>query len=425
MLTTIDFSLIIGGSIALILAAFYSALDIAFSELNKNRIEELEVLQTKRSKRLIQIIDTIESTTLSIQVAKTILICTSVILNFLFFYHIFGESGWLLLVLIAFVSILLLISLMTPSVFARVNPLGVALRLVSLVSIARFICAPVVLLLSTWKHLLRWVFKLGPESVVTERELLYYLDEAEKDGGIEEHEKDLIQSAIEFEDIRVEDILTPRVDLIAISFDHKTERIEEKFETSGFSRLPVYKQEIDDIVGFIHEKDFYRALRLGHADQGFVAEIVKDVIYVTPSMSVASVLAQLQLKKTHIAVVIDEYGGTMGIVTLEDIIEELVGEIWDEHDKVIEYVVPLNDHSYRINCELGLQKFFDEFDLKHDYDDYDATLVNGWVIQMMGKFPQPKEQFMFENLLITVLHVADKKVIDIQVDVVNQEEDTL
>lgn len=411
--------LLITGIVLLVLASIYIGLESAFGFINQSKLDDIRTLKTKQSERLIALCSQYESLMLSLLLAKNICLIIGSYLCLALLLSLSLEPASIIICLVILL-IILIIAVITPKIFANAYPVGMALRFSVLTQITKIVLTPIIGLSHQWKALITWMFKLSEGKVITERELLYFLDEAEKEGSIEEHEKDLIQSAIEFENQKVEDVLTPRVDLVAISDEETTESIEEKFEKSGFSRLPVYQGTVENIIGFIHEKDYYREMRLGNMS---LSNIVKSVIYVTPQMSIAAVLTQLQLGKTHIAVVIDEYGGTMGIVTLEDIIEELVGEIWDEYDKVIEYIIPIRDHVYRVNCELGLQKFFDEFDLHSDYDDYDATLVNGWVIQMMGELPKVNDQFKFENIIITILSVSNKKVLDIMVEVLDKEEE--
>lgn len=413
MIETIQGLLIIGLSL---LIAVFSACDSALSAFDQARLLELKEEGNPKAQKLMRLCKNLDrlKTTLVTTTWSMVILASILMAEFSDRY----QPAWPYL--LGFGLLEFIFCILTPRIFGNARPLKTLFSHVKGLTIIVALLRPLTYLFRRWKSLLNVVFNLKTKSVMTEDRLLYYLDEANKEGEINEDEKDLIQSAIEFEDLDVEDVLTPRVDLVAVEVDEAIENIEKKFEDSGFSRLPVYVKEIDKITGFIHEKDFYREVRLNGQP---ISTIIKPVIFISLHTSVSSLLRQLQVGKTHIAIVIDEYGGVSGIVTLEDIIEELVGEIWDEHDKVIEYIQKLADNVYQINCELSLQKFFDEFDIRADADDYDSTLVNGWVIAELGKFPKVGDTFEFENLRIRVLNVSNKKVIDIIVDVKQEEKD--
>ena len=201
---------------------------------------------------------------------------------------------------------------------------------------------------------------------------------------------ELIRSAIEFDDLEVTDILTPRVDIVAVSAGDTAEHIREIFQESAYTRLPVYKDSVDNIIGVIHLKDFYK---IGKA--GSVSEIMKPVLFTAQTTKISSLLKRLQNAKTHLAVVVDEYGGTLGIVTLEDILEELVGEIWDEHDEVVKEFEPLSENEYKILGSASLEKTFRMLEVKMEADQ--AT-VSGWVSDMLGRIPEKGDTFTAGNL---------------------------
>lgn len=230
-----------------------------------------------------------------------------------------------------------------------------------------------------------------------------FVDEAQNDGGIDERNGELIRSAIEFNDLDANDILTPRVNIVAVDQKMPMEKITELFLNTNYSRLPVYEESIDNIVGMIHEKDYFRAL---HRGEPSVSQIVKKVSYVGTGMKISDLLRLLQQVKTHMAVVVDEFGGTEGIVTMEDILEELVGDIWDEHDEVIDYFKKIDDLTYEVNCAANLDDMFDFFDLKKSDDEFDSVTVSGWVMEQLGKIPAAGDNFEFQKIKITVLKAA-------------------
>ena len=217
------------------------------------------------------------------------------------------------------------------------------------------------------------------------------VEEAETEGGIDEGQSELIQNAIEFNDLEAWDVLTPRVDIIAIEADTQEEEIGRLFLETGFSRLPVYDGDLDNIVGVLNQKDFHNYIKGGRAS---VSEYIKPVIFVAGSMRIAQLLKKLQTVKTHIAIIVDEYGGTYGLVTMEDILEELVGEIYDEHDAVeLQDIVQQQDGSYRVLCGTNIDKMFDYFDVE---EEINATTVNGWVVLQLDKLPEVGDKFIYE-----------------------------
>ena len=249
---------------------------------------------------------------------------------------------------------------------------------------------------------------------ITEEELITMVEEATSDGEIEQHEGDLIRNAIEFNDLDVSDVLTPRMELVAVSEEDSVELIHQTFTESGYSRLPVYRNSIDTIIGVIHLKDFF--LRKSNNPKHFI----KPVYHTTDSIKISKLLHQLQEQKSHLAVVSDEYGGTVGIVTLEDIVEELVGEIWDEHDEVVMDIEEVESNVYLVFGRASLDKLFRTVDV--DYET-DIATVNGWVTRQLGHWPQKEDRFYFQNLEVEVCLVEALKAIQVRVTVLQSDED--
>jgi CBS domain containing-hemolysin-like protein len=239
-------------------------------------------------------------------------------------------------------------------------------------------------------------------------ELLMIVEEAQNEGDLEEHESDLISAAIEFNDLDVKEILTPRVDVVAVDIKMSMKEMEEMFRENNFSRFPVYSNSIDNIVGVIHEKDFYALMDKGHTD---ILKIMQPPICVPVNFSMMDTLRLLQENQTHLAIVIDEYGGTEGIVTMEDILEELVGDIWDEHDEVVDEIIKVDDNTYIFTGNASLVDLFDTFDTyEEDEDDFDSSTVGGWVTELQERFPEKREILTYKDLRIIVLDANDRVV---------------
>ena len=255
------------------------------------------------------------------------------------------------------------------------------------------------------------MIKPADDRGVTEEELLTMVEEAQNDGEIDSHESELIRNAIEFNDIEVIDIHTNRVDVVAVDVESENDEVDKLFRESGYSRLPVYRDSVDNIIGILNQKDFNNAVN----DKLSIEQVMNEPVFVIPSMKISQLLTLLQKQKSHMAVIIDEYGGTVGIVTLEDILEELVGEIWDEHDEVIESIEQISDNKYKVLCSSDLDNMFERFGIDCDLD---ISTVGGWIIETFERIPEVGESFDFQNLHVTVAKRDTRHVLEITVEII-------
>ena len=294
---------------------------------------------------------------------------------------------------------------------AKERPEAWAIVATPLLWVMAVVLTPVNFLFTQWKKLLRVLLRHQDDDGITEEELMGMVDQAETEGSLDQHESDLIRNAIEFNDMEVSEILTPRVDLEALADTATMEEAAAMYADSGFSRLPIYHDSIDNIIGVLHEKDFYAAYCRGVKR---LSELKGSVLYTTETARISDLLRQLQQNKVHMAVVVDEYGGTQGIVTMEDIMEELVGEIWDEHDEVIEEFRKQSDGSYLVACSADLDDLYDLFDMKPS-EEYDASTVSGWVMEEIGRVPDVGDRFQADGLDVCVTRVEHRRVMEIRV----------
>ena len=268
--------------------------------------------------------------------------------------------------------------------------------------------------------MLRKVFRLEKNEAITGDELINIVDEAEEGGGLDEEESDLIRSAISFSECPVGDVLTPRVDMIAVDKNDSVEDIAKMFDESGFSRLPVYDESVDSIIGVIHIRDFNKYVV---AQGKSVESIIKDTVFVAKQMPISELLKLMQSKKTHMAVISDEYGGTIGIATMEDILEELVGEIWDEYDEVVEEFVQNPDGTVTVLCSTQLEKMFEYFGLP-ETDTSESVSVGGWVLEQLGKIAEQGDEFEYNNLFVRVTKVSERRILEITVTVLPDKQES-
>ena len=271
------------------------------------------------------------------------------------------------------------------------------------------IFTPLNFLFSQWKRLIAKILKIENDTKMSQEELLMLVEEVQQDGSIDKNEGELLKNAIEFTEHEAEDILTHRVDLEAVPVTSTTEEIADVFSSSKFSRILVYDDNIDNIVGVIHQKDFYTGR--GVTDKT-VSEIMTPPVFVMKNEKISNLLKKLQKEKSHIAVVLDEYGGTYGIVTMEDILEELVGEIWDEHDEVGDTFKKTGENTYDIDASVDFDTFCDYFGLEPDTE---MNSISGWISEQLEKLPEENDEFTYKDVTVRVKTMDGHRVDRIEV----------
>ena len=397
------------------LSAFFSASETAYSSLNQIRLKSRADSGDEEAKQVLALSKRYDNLLSTILIGNNIVNISMSSLSTVLFIRLCGGQYGPTVSTVALTVIILIFGEISPKSLAKENPESWAMFSYPLLKLLMVVFTPLNFLFTQWKRLLGRVFRSGGDDGITEEELVGMVDQAETEGGLDEHESDLIRNAIEFNDLEVSEILTPRVDLVAAEEDSTMEEVAALFAESGYSRIPIYHETIDNIVGVVHEKDFYAARYRGET---MVSNIKAPVFYTTGNTKISELLRILQKNKAHMAVVVDEYGGTEGIATLEDIVEELVGEIWDEHDEVIENFQKQPDGSYLIACSADLDDMYDLFQVKGTCD---AATVSGWVMEQVGRVPEVGDHFQAEGLDVTVTKVEHRRVLEIKVRVMEEE----
>ncbi len=391
------------------MSAYFSATETAFSSLNKIRLKSKAEAGNRRAALTLQLAEDYDRLLSTILIGNNIVNITASTVATILFIRLVGQAYGPTLSTVVLTVVVLVFGEVSPKSIAKERPEQFAMWSAPVLRVFLVLLRPLNFLFAQWKRLLSRVIRTSEDSGITEEELITMVSEAESEGGLDEHESELIRSAIEFGDLEVGDILTPRVEIAAVPEDATMDEVAAVFAESGFSRLPVYHDTVDDIVGVLHEKDFYAARYRGQRD---LTGCVGAVQFTTPNTAIGALLRTLQREKSHMAVVVDEYGGTEGIVTLEDIVEELVGEIWDEHDEVVEQFRRQEDGSYLVACAADLSDLYDLFSLRGDCD---ASTVSGWVIDQLGGLPHAGDHFQAEGLDVTVTRADQRHVLEIQV----------
>ena len=399
------------------LSAWCSSTETAYSSVNKVRLKNKAEDGNPRAQNSLYLMEKYDKVLSCILIGNNIVNLTAATLGTVLFTKLLGPVYGPAASTVVLTIIVLIFGEITPKTLANDQAETFCMRAAPALRVCLVILTPLHLFFSLFQKAAIRLFRSSEEEGITEEELITMVEEAENEGGLEHHESELIRAAIEFNDMEVEDILTPRVDIVAAPDTITMEEFAVLFAENGYSRIPVYHGSIDNIIGVVHEKDFFSARYHNHTD---VISLVSKVFYTTGSTKISDLLRLLQLRKTHMAVVVDEYGGTMGIVTMEDILEELVGEIWDEHDEVIEEFKPQGDGSYLISCSANLDDLFDRFSLRAV--DIDSATISGWVMEQLGRVPVEGDHFVYETLDVTVTRVEHQRILEIRVFVLPKSE---
>ncbi|PKK98104.1 MAG: HlyC/CorC family transporter [Tenericutes bacterium HGW-Tenericutes-2] len=397
-------------AILILFSSFFSATETAFSSLNQIKIKHLAQNGHHGAKRTLNLSENFDRVLTTILIGNNIVNIGAASLATVIFVRYWGNAGVTISTAVM-TTLVLIFGEITPKSMAKRIPETFALAVTPILMMFMFLLTPLNIIFSLWQKLMNRLFKFQKEAPTTEDELLTYVSEVQQEGGINENEGDLIRSVIDFDDLKVEEIFTPRVNVVAISENDDLKKITHAFRHSGYSRLPVYDTNIDHIIGIINHKDFYNRVLL---EKQALDTIIKPPVFVTEYMKVSNLLELLQEYKSHMAIVKDEFGGTLGIVTMEDILEEIVGDIWDEHDEIIEQMIKIDEKNYRVKGYADLEDVFEELGID---EELEFSTVNGWAQDELGKIPSIGEVFNYKNLTVTITGADTKKVLEVNIEV--------
>ena len=391
------------------LSAFFSSTETAFSSLNRTRLKNMADHGDRRAEATLALAERYDELLSTILVGNNVVNIALSSIATLFFISLIPNGGAGISTAVITV-VVLIFGEISPKSLAKESPERFAMTVTPLVGLLVTLLKPVNWLFAQWKKLLRLFVKPEEDTGFTSDELMTIVEEAEQEGGMDAEESELLKSAIEFHDLDVSDILTPRVRVEGIELSSTPAETADQFEQSGYSRLPVYEETLDRIVGVIHQKDFYNRMRKGNSFH--LGDIMKKPVYVPASAKISDTLKLLQKMQSQMAVVADEYGGTEGIVTMEDILEELVGEIWDEHDEVEEpFRFSDNGRTCTVLGSAAPEELFEKLGIE---DETEASTVSGWVMEKTEKIPQAGDSFEFGGWKAQVLKADDRYVQEIQ-----------
>ncbi|MCU6712594.1 hemolysin family protein [Paenibacillus sp. J5C_2022] len=404
----------------ILLSAFFSSAETAFSSVNKIRLRNYVDEKKPGSKKALGIVENFDNALSTILVGNNIVNIAAASISAKVSVDLFGPSAGLIFSTFGMTVLILIFGEILPKSFAKEHAESYSLKISGIMFLLITVLTPVNFIFSKLRSLVSRVFSKGEKNnlSVTEEEIKVMVEISEEEGVIDKEEKELVHRSLEFNDILVGEALTPRPDMVAVEVGQSIEDIKQAFLDERFSRIPVYENDIDNIIGILSERDFFAAL-LQDGDAN-VRELIRKPKFVVKSMKISALMLELQKSNVHMSIVIDEFGGTSGLITLEDILEQLVGEIWDEHDEVIDMVTQLDDRTYEMSPQLTL----DEFAKIVDIPPIESSFHNlgGWVFGNIDRIPHKGDSFQYEHLLLTVIEVEKKRIKRIRVDVNEREE---
>ena len=400
----------------LVCSSYFSATETAFSTMNHARMKTMADKGNKSAALALKLSDNYDTLLSTILIGNNLVNIQLSSLATLLFVKMLGSSTGTTASTLVTTVLVLIFGEISPKSIAKESPESFAMFSAPIIRVLMVVLTPVTWIFAQWKKILTRLFKKdGDDRAMTDEELMTIVEEAEQDGGIDAEESTLIRSAIEFMDLESIDIYTPRVDIVSVSLDESKEEIAKIFLDTGFSRLPVYEENIDHIIGIINQKDFHNFIY--NTDRS-IKEIVRPVLFITPTMKIGSLLKKLQASKTHIAIILDEFGGTEGLVTIEDIVEELVGDIWDEHDQVVTEIEKISNEEYLMAGSTSIDDVFEELGIEKEVD---VNTLSGWVMEVLACIPKEGDSFVSDGYKVTVVKMDERRIEKVRVQKVHSE----
>ena len=412
---TTQITYIVVMAVCLIFSAFLSAADAAFSDMNKSRLKTSAEGGNKNAARALKLADSGDLLLSTLLIGKVILNIILASLGVLLFLSLMPRAAVAASIGASSV-VLLLFGKFAPKAIAKEYPEKIAVTSAPLVQLLIWILFPLTICFVGWKRLVTKIFKSKEENKMSQEELLMLVEEVQQDGAIDQDEGSLLKNVIEFTDLKASEILTHRVDIEGFEVGTPKEEIAKMFADTKFSRLVMYEEDLDHIVGVLHQKDFYS--EKGITDRE-IAELISEPLFIPEATKISDLLKQLQTNQAHLAVVVGEYGETIGIVTMEDILEELVGEIWDEHDEVVEIFHQIDDVTCRMGGDVELSEFCEHFNI--ELEDSNSSTLNGWIAEQLAKIAEVGDSFVYRNLSVTVLETESHRASFVEVVILPEE----
>lgn len=406
--------------ICVALSAFFSGSETALTSVNKIRLKNMAENGNQKAAKTLRIAENYESMISTVLIGNNIVNIASASLATVIFTVLLGAEKGAAVSTVVMTVVVLICGEVLPKNYAKSNADSLAMAVSGPISVLMVIFKPLVAILNA---LARFMAKFtGSEDSekpsVTEEELKYIVESIEDEGVLEERESDLVQSALELDEIEVQEILTPRVDMIALDVEDSWEEILELAKNSKVSRIPVYENTVDNIIGLVHVRDILED-EISNTEHD-IRSLLTRCLFVHKTMNISRLLEKLRKEKMPLAIVTDDYGGTMGLITIEDIVEELVGEIWDEYDEFEEELVKKSDSVYEVSGDYNVYDLMEELDEENRSFESDYNTVSGWTLEQLEHIPQVEESFVYRNLRVTVTAMDEQRITKLKIEILPQ-----
>ena len=398
--------------VLLLLSAFFSSTETAFSSVSKIRLKNLADNGNKKAKTALYVAERYSKALTTILVGNNIVNIANSALATVFFVNIFGEAQGTVISTVVITIVVLIFGEVLPKNIAIDNAEKICITFAPVLKFLMVLLTPLSIILMGINKLYKKLARNSnhQEPSVTEDELKYIIESIEEEGVLEQQESELVQSALEFDEKTAEEILTPRVDMVAIDIDDPVEEITELVLKERYSRIPVYRDNIDKIIGVLHTRDYLEAL-INNNEKPNIEGIIQPARFIYKTKKLSALLADFKYNKIHLAVVTDDYGGILGIVTMEDLLEQIVGEIWDEDEEVEKMSLKISDNKYEVSGDMPISDMLELFDKPTKYIETESNSVGGWALEQLANIPEPGEQFTYKELEITIREVLDQRIL--------------
>ncbi|SFA45402.1 Hemolysin, contains CBS domains [Parageobacillus thermantarcticus] len=389
------------------LTAFFSSVETAFSSANKIRLKNYVEENHRGSKRINYIMENLDRVLLTVLVANRVAGIVAVALLVDIATTTLGERVGLIVAIIVMTVLLLIFGEILPKSIAKEHAESLSIHYAAIVYALMKLLSPITTLFNAVRErVVKWFTNGTVVPAVTEEEIKVMIDLSEEEGIIDNKEKELIHRSLDFDEILVGEIFTPRADMVAVEVNQPIEEIRDVFLEEKYSRIPVYEEDIDNVIGILSESDFFS--ELVQQKEINVRALLRKPLFVVESMKISDLLPEFQKSKVHMAIVVDEFGGTAGLITLEDIIEQIVGEIWDEHDEAVKNIQQIDENSYEFNAELPLDEFCEM--MKIEAPASSSHTLGGWIFEMFERVPNVGETLHYGPLTLTVRQVENRRI---------------
>ena len=398
--------------VLLLLSAFFSSTETAFSSVSKIRLKNLAENGNKKAKTALYVAERYSKALTTILVGNNIVNIANSALATVFFVNIFGEAQGTVISTVVITIVVLIFGEVLPKNIAIDNAEKICITFAPVLKFLMVLLTPLSIILMGINKLYKKLARNSnhQEPSVTEDELKYIIESIEEEGVLEQQESELVQSALEFDEKTAEEILTPRVDMVAIDIDDPVEEITELVLKERYSRIPVYRDNIDKIIGVLHTRDYLEAL-INNNEKPNIEAMLQPAHFIYKTKKLSALLADFKYNKIHLAVVTDDYGGILGIVTMEDLLEQIVGEIWDEDEEVEKMSLKISDNKYEVSGDMPISDMLELFDKPTKYIETESNSVGGWALEQLANIPEPGEQFTYKELEITIREVLDQRIL--------------